>query len=145
MRIPVSILLIITFCISFTSNTAKAQEKPEDLTEHFFKLYVEQSSDTAIGYIFANNKWMNNYKAYVDNLKMQTKEFIAKIGQYYGYELIDKVVYSENYILMNYMLRYDRQPIKISFILYKPNLKWQIQNLKLDEKLEDDIELKQKQ
>lgn len=142
MKIKIIAALLLIACISIKNNFVVAQEKPEDITEHFFKLYVEQSSDTAIGYIFANNKWMNNYKAYIDNLKMQTKEFIAKIGQYYGYELIEKVVYSENYMLFNYMLRYDRQPIKISFILYKPNQTWQIQNLKLDEKLEDDIEQK---
>lgn len=144
MKIKIVVALLVISCISIRYNFLSAQEKPEDLTEQFFKLYVEQGSDTAIGYIFANNKWMNNYKAYIDNLKMQTKEFIAKIGQYYGYELIEKTAYSENYLLFNYMVRYDRQPIKISFILYKPNQKWQIQNLKIDEKLEDDLELMQK-
>ncbi len=144
MKIKILLCVFALTCLSAKYNLTSAQEKPEDITAHFFQLFQEQSSDAAVDYFFSTNKWLNNDKTSQDNIKLQLKKGIAMLGQYYGYELIEKIVYTENYMMFNYMLRYDRQPIKFTFVLYKPNQTWQIQNLKLDEKLEDDIELKLK-
>jgi len=122
------------------AGTLHAQQKAEDVTDRFFEIYSSKGSDEAVDYVFATNKWLTQEKATVDALKVQLKKGIAIIGQYYGYELIDKKVFGESYVMLSYMLRYDRQPVKFVFILYKPNDKWQIQNLKLDDRLDDDIE-----
>ncbi len=144
MKIRILFCVFALTCLSAKYNLTSAQEKPEDITDHFFQLFQEQGSDAAVDYFFSTNKWLTNDKTSQENIKIQLKKGIAMLGQYYGYELIEKIVYTENYIMFNYMLKYDRQPIKFTFILYRPNKTWQIQNLKLDEKLEDDIELKLK-
>lgn len=117
-----------------------AQEKPEDVTLRFFELYESKGSDDAVDYVFSTNKWLNSDKTTIDGIKAQLKKGIAIIGQYYGYELIEKKVLGESFVLMSYMIRYDRQPIKFMFILYKPDKIWQIQNLKFDDRIDDDIE-----
>lgn len=133
-----SILMMFLMCCG--TYTIQAQAKPEEVTEHFFELYQTVGSDEAVDYVFSTNKWLNSEKVTIDNIKAQLKKGMAIIGQYYGYELIQKDSLSENFVMMSYMLRYDRQPIKFEFILYKPNDKWQIQNLKFDDRLDDDIE-----
>lgn len=45
-----------------------------------------------------------------------------------------------NLKLISYMLRYDRQPMRFTFVLYKPKNKWQVQNLNWDVDLDDEIE-----
>ncbi|MCK9611721.1 MAG: hypothetical protein PHR81_12615 [Bacteroidales bacterium] len=132
--------VIISFCFVLFVKTAISQENPEIITERFFEIYQEQSTDDAVDYVFATNKWLNSDRTVQENIKIQLKKGIAMIGQFYGYELIEKKVLSESYVMLNYMLKYDRQPIKFTFILYKPNTIWQIQNLKFDDRLEDDIE-----
>jgi hypothetical protein len=140
MKLQFSLILLISLTLSLSALTTQSQEKPEDITEKFFQLFQEKSSDDAIDYVFATNKWLFGEKTTQDNIKLQLKKGIAIIGQYYGYELISKKVLSESYVSLHYMLRYDRQPIKFTFILYRPNQSWQIQNLKFDDRLEDDIE-----
>ncbi|MEI6851304.1 MAG: hypothetical protein WCL06_00620 [Bacteroidota bacterium] len=140
MKFPLRIFLLLLVSLNLMSLKGMAQDKPEDITQKFFQLYEEKSSDAAIDYVFATNKWLYGEKTTQDNIKAQLKKGIAIIGQYYGYELISKKVLSESYVSLHYMLRYDRQPIQFIFIMYKPNQSWQIQNLKFDDRLEDDIE-----
>lgn len=116
-----------------------AQEKPEDVTKQFFELFESKGSDAAVDYVFATNKWLNSDQTTIDNIKAQLKKGIAIIGQYYGFELAERKTLGESFILLSYILRYDRQPIMFTFILYKPNDKWQIQNLKFDDRLDDNI------
>ncbi len=140
MKIRFALVLLIFGTLSLQPLRLLSQEKPEDITGKFFQLYEEKSTDDAIDYVFATNKWLYGEKTTQDNIKAQLKKGIAIIGQYYGYELISKKSLSESYVSLHYMLRYDRQPIQFTFILYKPNQSWQIQNLKFDDRLEDDIE-----
>jgi hypothetical protein len=140
MKIRFALILLVSGTLSLHPLKVLSQQKPEDITEKFFQLYEEKSSDDAIDYVFATNKWLFGEKTSQDNIKAQLKKGIAIIGQYYGYELISKKALSESYVSLHYMLRYDRQPIQFIFIMYKPNQNWQIQNLKFDDRLEDDIE-----
>jgi hypothetical protein len=140
MRIFVRTLVVGCLLFVLTHNVLKAQEAPEDVTRQFFELYEKTGTDQAVDYVFATNKWLNSEQATIDAIKTQLKKGISIIGQYYGYELIEKKSLGENFVMMVYMLRYDRQPIQFQFILYKPNLKWQIQNLKFDDRLDDNIE-----
>jgi hypothetical protein len=140
MKILIHFVLLLSLTLSVCSSKVFSQDKPEDITQKFFQLYEEKSTDAAIDYVFATNKWLFGEKTTQDNIKAQLKKGIAIIGQYYGYELISKKVLSESYVSLHYMLRYDRQPIQFIFIMYKPNQSWQIQNLKFDDRLEDDIE-----
>jgi hypothetical protein len=130
--------LILIIC--FSQKLAQAQEKPEEVTDKFFELFESKGPDEAVDYVFSTNKWLNTEKTTIDAIKLQLKKGIAIIGQYYGYELIEKRSLGESFVMLSYMLRYDRQPIKFVFILYKANTIWQIQNLKFDDRLDDDIE-----
>ncbi len=140
MRTFIKLIFCASMMLLLGIPVLSAQEKPEDVTAQFFNLYENKSSDEAVDYVFATNKWLNSDKTAIDAIKVQLKKGISIIGQYYGYELIEKKVLTENYVMLSYMLRYDRQPIKFMFILYRPNEKWQIQNLKFDDRLDDDME-----
>jgi len=62
------------------------------------------------------------------------------VGNYQGYELINEKKTGENLKLLSYMVRFDRQPFRFTFIFYKPDTIWQVQNLKFDDKLDDELE-----
>jgi hypothetical protein len=138
MRIQHWVLSLVLLISIFPLNL-QAQEKAEDVTNRFFELFETKGSDEAVDYVFSTNKWLNGEKATIDAIKAQLKKGMAMIGQYYGFELIEKRSLGESFVLLDYMLRYDRQPIRFTFILYRPHDKWQIQNLKFDDRLDDEI------
>lgn len=131
-----TVIAMLLFCFTGKVNS---QTAPEDITNHFFELYQEKGSDAAVDYIFSTNVWLSNAQSEVTAIKVQLKKGIAIIGQYYGFELIEKKMVGESYAKMAYLLRYSRQPIKFTFILYKPDKVWQVQNMKFDDRLESDI------
>jgi hypothetical protein len=139
MRRYLYIVLPLLLLIS-SSGMVKAQGTPEEVTEHFFELFRSKGSDAAVDYMFSTNKWLNSDSSNVKTIKVNLKRGVAILGQYYGYELIEKKSYGESYVQLSYMLRYDRQPVKFVFILYKPNNTWQIQNMKPVDRIEEDPE-----
>jgi len=144
MKLKIAAALLTIACILLFNNSLVAQEKPEDITTHFFELFQEKGSDVAFDYAWSTNKWLITDTISTRDTKTKFKKGIAMLGKYYGYELIEKINLTDSYVLFDYLLKFDRQPLKISFILYKPDLSWQIIDLKFDPKLTDDIESKRK-
>ncbi|MFT4838563.1 MAG: hypothetical protein ACI9IZ_001581 [Nonlabens sp.] len=138
----ITLLTLIFFTITF--NDLKAQTSEKEITTEFFKIF---NSDPlkAMDYAFSTNKWMGRNEDAVANLKNQFKNLLPLVGDYYGYELITEKTIGESYKLASYMIKYDRQPLRFTFIFYKPNNKWQLQNLKYDDSLDDEIEEAAKQ
>ena len=137
------LLLPFLFIILITSNIY-AQPSEKDITTEFFKLYSLDPMK-AFDYAFATNSWMERNQDAVDNLKNQYGNLLALIGQYHGYELITEKSIGERLKLFSFMVKYERQPIRLTFLLYKPHKTWQVQNLKYDDKLDEELEEAAKQ
>jgi hypothetical protein len=132
--------LLITLCTS----SVCAQHSEKDITNEFFKLYSIDPMK-AFDYAFATNIWMERNQDAVDNLKNQYSNLLTLIGEYHGYELITEKSIGERLKLLSFMAKYERQPIRLTFILYKPHKTWQVQNLKYDDKLDEELEEAAKQ
>lgn len=111
------------------------------IVEKFFYIFQNVSSDSAINYVFASNKWMVVNQTLVNDIKVNLKRATNVLGPYYGYEVITKKFVGTSFVTLDYMLKYDKMPIKFSFILYRPDKKWQIHNLNFTDKFEKDFEL----
>ncbi|MBU0488609.1 MAG: hypothetical protein KKA07_10065 [Bacteroidetes bacterium] len=118
----------------------RAQEKPEDIIDKFFELYEADKSDEAVDYVFATNIWMEKTQEAVVKIKGQLRKAINLLGKYYGYQIIAMKNIGGCYVEYSYLMRYDRQPIVFTFILYKPKDKWQIHNLRFEDNLDKELE-----
>jgi len=138
----------ITIIIFFSSLgvlcNLHGQTSHESITEEFFRQYALDPIK-AFDYAFSTNKWMDRNQDAVENLKNQYGNLLPLIGQYHGYDLIVEKDIGEYLKLQSFFLRYDRQPIRLTFVLYKPNDRWQVQNLKYDDNLTDELEESAKQ
>jgi uncharacterized membrane protein YcgQ (UPF0703/DUF1980 family) len=130
-----TILILLFFVVVFSSRYSSVfgQNTPEEISDKFFKLYNEKGVDPSVDYIMSTNKWLKKDTTRIVSIKMQLKKGAAIMGQYHGYELIDKRNYSESLITYDYMMKYDMQPIKITFFYYKPKDVWQIQTFVMEE------------
>ncbi|UZR94260.1 hypothetical protein [Chondrinema litorale] len=94
----------------------------------------------AVDYIFSTNKWISEESQEgIDNVKDKLENFLGLVGEYYGYDLITKKNVGENYELWSYIIKYDRQPLRFTFVLYRPKDKWQLQNFQFDDNLGDEL------
>ena len=133
-------LLTFLIVIILSTNILKAQSTTEEITTEFFKTY-EKSPQKAVDYVFGTNKWMiDRNKDGIENVKSQLTNFLGLVGEYYGYEKITEKSVGKSFKLVSYMIKYDRQPMRFTFVFYKPNDKWQVQNFKFDDSLDDELE-----
>ncbi len=132
--------LFILTIVTFISLTNFGQSNPEEMINTFFKEYAKIPSK-AVEDIYLTNPWTSRIKDGIESMKNEVNKFtIDYVGKYYGYELITKKQFSESFILYSYMVKYDRQPIRFIFKLYKPNDKWTLFSLQIDANLDDEIE-----
>jgi len=126
--------LLITF-IAF------AQNSPQETVEQFFVEFENKGGSVALDNLYKPNKWISRNTDAITQLKSQIEGLNEDyVGKYYGYELILEKTLTDSYILMSYLVKYDRQPIRFTFQFYKPNKEWVIYSFKFDGAITEEIE-----
>ncbi|TXF87697.1 hypothetical protein FUA23_17965 [Neolewinella aurantiaca] len=130
------ILLLFAGCYKAT-----AQTEPELLVEKFFATYEESGSAAALDELYATSKWINKATDAVLQLKNKMEGLNEDyVGKYYGYELIVEKKISDSFVLLSYMVKFDRQPIRYTFQFYKPDDKWVTYSFQYDGNLSTELE-----
>lgn len=126
-------LLLFSF-VSF------GQNKPEEIVSKFFSEYKNEGATKALNNLYSNNKWMNRATDAITKLKQQLESLNEDyVGKYYGYELIVEKKLSDSFILMSYLVKFDRQPIRFTFQFYKPENEWRTHSFKFDGSIDEEI------
>jgi len=123
-----------------TAVLAGAQSTPESLVNKFFDTYLAQGTSAALDQFYATNKWMDRNKDATEKLKSQFANLPALVGDYYGRDLIAKKTLGESFVLISYLVKYDRQPIRFTFELYKPQDSWLAYSFSYDDSFGDELE-----
>lgn len=133
-----SILIVALFFFNIMGN---AQSTPIEIVETFFKDYVKSGSSIALDNLYSTNKWMTRSADAIVNLKSQMQGLNDDyVGKYYGYELIVEKRLTESFVLLSYLVKYDRQPLRFTFQFYKPNDTWMIFSFQYDGNMDEEIE-----
>lgn len=133
-------IIFLFLVLGCFSKPAHSQLKPEEIVDKFFYLYQNIGTDSAINYVFSTNKWMEVNESLINDVKLNLKRATTVLGPYYGYEIINKKYAGKSFVVIDCMLRYDKLPIKFSFVLYRPDKIWQIHNVNFTDKFEKDFE-----
>jgi hypothetical protein len=115
-----------------------AQNDPQKIIDEFFSLY-KKNPNGAVDYIFSTNKWMNDSKDQIENVKFKLNGTLKLLGDYAGYNLITKKVVGDQLILYTYIIKYDRQPLRFSLLFYKPSNEWRLHNFSYDDSLDEEL------
>ncbi|WP_298496468.1 hypothetical protein [uncultured Algibacter sp.] len=136
MKKTLLVIPLLLFTLILTS-----QNDPKDISEQFFKDFEEKGSSIALDNLYKPNKWMNRSGDAIIQLKSQmdglNEDFV---GKYYGKELLFEKTLTDSYILLSYLVKYERQPIRFTFQFYKPSDKWVIYSFKYDGGISEEIE-----
>ena len=130
---------ILLLSLTFLTTTAFSQNSTEELTSKFIKMY-EKDTDSAFDYIFGTNKWMGENKDGTEKVKFQLREYANLMGEYIGFEKLTEKSLGESLKVSVYLVKYERQPLRLIFKYYKAKNEWMLYNLKFDENIDDELD-----
>lgn len=131
-------LTLLAF-IAFVVFTMKAQTSPKEITDKFFSLYATDPIK-AVDYAFSTNKWFDRQQDAVENLKTKLKDLVGLCGNYCGFEVLSQKVSGASMVAQTFIVRYEREPVRFTFVFYKPKETWMVDKFAFDEGLGRELE-----
>lgn len=142
------IYLIVTFTLLVSCNQSnqgipKGQSIPrpnyDQFFDDFFNLYESEGVKSSLNYAYSTNQWIfNSPTKESEEVQRKLEEFTNNLGRYCGRKLLKEKVVNSNFVIRSYMLLYERQPLRFTFTLYKPESKWQLQSFQYDVGMNDE-------
>lgn len=131
---------LILIGLLFSAFNGFAQDDPQKIIDEFFKLYKNKGANEAVDFAFNTNKWMGDSKDEIESVKVKLNETIKLLGEYYGYNLITKKTLGDKLSLYTFLVRHDRQPLRLTLLFYNPNNQWRLQNFSYDYNMAEELE-----
>lgn len=119
--------------------SARAQEQsPAEISKNFFEVYASKPMD-AIDFIFSDVKHEKHVSDDITAIKKNLKVTIEQGGAYNGYELITEKGVGGTLKLLSYLVKYDKQPVRFTFIYYKPKDVWKIYTFQFNTNFDQEL------
>jgi hypothetical protein len=133
MRTQAFLLALVLACTSF------AQTTPEELIKAFFNTYSTGKVEKAVEEIYKTNPWMSRNSDAVDNLKRQLRSSVELMGDYRGYGLLGTKDVASDLVLYDYLVKYDRQPLRFRFMFYRADKQWMLYSISYDDSIDEEL------
>jgi hypothetical protein len=130
------ILISLVVIFFFTECSNKLTDYPDDKLQVFFEQFGEKP-DEAIKKLLKQNRWISDGSG--ENVSLELKNYIKDIGVYYGYEVVSKKNLGKSLCIYSVLVKYDRQPVRFTFIYYKSEKEWMIQNFLFDGEINEEL------
>lgn len=131
--------LILTMCLALLFSVSMQSQEGKELLDKFFVQYEAEGSNVALDSLFATNRWFAAKEDVVANVKAQLAGSVSLMGQYFGFELMEAKMASDCLVKYTYILKYERQPLRFVFTLYKSRDRWQMLNFVYSDSFNDDV------
>jgi hypothetical protein len=105
----------------------------------FFKKYKNDGTSAAIDFLFGTNKYFTN-TAGIAQLKAKLDSLRQGIGMYLGKDLISQKNASNSLYFYSYLVKHEVQPLRFTFIFYKPQNDWVLYRFKYDDQMDIELE-----
>lgn len=122
-----------------TPPAAVTPKTASGIVDAFFKKYKDDGTAAAIDYLFGTNKYFTN-PAGIGQLKAKLDSLRQGIGTYLGKDLIVQKNASNSLVFYSYLVKHEIQPIRFTFIFYKPQTEWVLYRFKYDDQMDAELE-----
>jgi hypothetical protein len=141
MKTRLSLLLALIMLCASCINKSDGEHAYNEYCSSFFFTYEEKGIVDAVDFIFSTNDFLNqNSIDEIAELKNQLVSTTSLLGNFTGYELIANRAVGSNLRLLSYLIKYEKQPLRFTFVFYKPEDNWVIQNFSFDGNLIEELE-----
>lgn len=115
-------LVALAILILTSSNILKAQTTTDEITDEFFNLY-KKSPEEAFDFLTKDIKVRAGQES-TENMKKHFLFAMTQSGTYYGYEKIKEKSLGNSLKLISFLLKYEKDAVRMTTIFYKPEDKW---------------------
>jgi hypothetical protein len=120
---------------------AFGQLTAQSLIDKFFNDFEKKGAMVAVDELYKTNVWTTKIQDKVDDLKTKLAGYNeGLVGKYYGYVFVDKLESTDCFSIYRYFLKFDSQPLLLTFKLYKPNDRWILYSFGFDDSFDEDLE-----
>ena len=133
-------IALVAVLVSAPASAANGEVGYEPLIQKFFKKFEAGKVNEAIDELYTTNKWAEQQRDLIQNIKTQFAGVGGLVGQYRGRELVGTTTIGGRLVHVTYLALYDRQPLRFEFQFYKPQDAWIIYSFSFDTKLSDELE-----
>lgn len=119
------LFVLLTVFTAFTQN--------QTISKKFFNLYGDKGPKAALEYAFSTNEFIDAKSQNVFAMIKELESMSGKLGKYLSSELISEEKIAKSLTKNSYLVKFERQPIRIEFIFYKSNKEWSLQNFSYDD------------
>ncbi len=109
------------------------------IIDNFFKKYKALGPDSAVNYLFSTNKYFSNPVG-IAQLKAKLDSLHQSLGDYIGRELIVQKTASPSLVLYSYLVKHEIQPVRFTFIFYRPHSDWVFYRFLFDDQMDLELE-----
>jgi hypothetical protein len=121
--------------------SAFASDEYNKEIDNFFSLYEKGEISKSVDSIYSTNRWIDPSSDAVMNLKGQFSSMSQIVGTYVGKERIGVHSYSERLLMVTYLMLYERQPIRLEFMFYRPADSWIIYSFSFDDNTDQELKM----
>lgn len=134
-------IVLLAFALCCGSAYAQTQSAgpvgAQTLAENFFKAYKEETKK-AVFELFKTNPRIDSGK--LDEIVKTIDKERKNIGDYHGKELITQKKASGSLVLYSYLVKHDVQPVRFTFMFYKPKNDWIIYRFYFDGNVDSELQ-----
>lgn len=142
------VLILSTACSSCNSQDRKPSAEHssgvsesdnkvvKSLIKDFFDRYKIEGADKSLDYIFSSTKSVSG----IENLKSKLDSTRSQTGAFTGYSLVAQKTIGDGMILLSYLVKHKNDPLRFTFIYYKPEDHWILYKFYFDTDLVEELE-----
>lgn len=138
------ILILSIFLLLCCPSGLQSQTESTAITDKFFKIFKEQPLQ-AMDYAFATNPYLLADTLAIVTLKNKYSKATNVTGAYQGFEKIIEKSIGKSFKICSFLVRYDRFPLRFTFVLYRAKETWRVNQLYYDSSLLSELEASAKQ
>lgn len=112
-------------------------KRPEEMVAIFFDLFRSRGPAQAVDYIFSNNPNIYERQDSVGALKEKVGKLEEMLGKEHGQVLIQDRQFADTIRVISYLVKYDRQPLRFTFVFYKAENRWVTYQFNFDDPMDE--------
>lgn len=109
------------------------------IVEEFFSTLESNGSEAALEQLFDHNPYADRLSDQIAMLSNQYSSAESVMGTYRGYELLIETKVADRVVHQQYLVMYDRQPLRFDFAFYKAEDEWSFQNFAFSSDVMEEI------
>jgi hypothetical protein len=117
--------------------TTVTGKRPEEMVKLFFEIFRSRGPAQAVDYIFSNNPYIYERQESVGALKEKIEKLEEVLGKEHGEILIQDRQFAGTLRVISYLIKYDRQPLRFTFIFYRASNRWVTYQFNFDDPVDE--------